>query len=331
MSGQNTRRVIISDGGALRAILEVEGDTRVVAVLLPNGSVVPSKDIPRWVWQAIRNRGLVYDGDAPAHDVPSQLHGVVTRSAGWRGMCKWTCIVFGGLVMLIFVIGFIAAIIDSGSSGDGGPVSSVVPSPTPTPFPTPTPPVYVSPEDILRTFRANPARGKVQFMEEPIYVSGTVRGFNHSDSRVVYLTREGGQEDYMVFLVRFATLEEVAVLSIGDDISIRCDLSTGVPFLGGREIECAPVGPVSVRAAASSPESTSPSGSVDAQAEAAPQSAILDSATPTPTSLPRYCQGMSGAQLEACLQFVEDPACRDFYDDPVGNYELAGRCTPRSF
>ena len=165
--------------------------------------------------------------------------------------------------------------------------------------PTPTPPVYVSPEEILATFKANPACGKVQFMNQPVYVNGRIRGFNNSASRVVYLTSGGGGTDFTVFLVRFATLEEVAVLSIGDEIRLHCDLGIGEPFLEGKEMECTPVGPVSTGRLQQQPTATplpmaaiasptlNPTGGPSPEATATSEAAAEPAPTPDAAALGR--------------------------------------------
>ena len=246
----DTRRVTYKIGqpnSPLRAILEIEGDTRVVAVLTPNGSIMEYRDIPQWVFMEIRHRDLVYVGDALLEtQMPNPNPPTPNPQGKSHNKCKPAYIVAASVVGLLIIIGIIV----SDTSNDNVPGSSIVvtsPTRTPTPPPTPTPPTYVSVGEILGTFEANPARGKVQYMGEHVYVKGKVRGFNESDSRVVYLTPETTWEtdNYEVFLVRFSTLQQVASLSRGDEISMLCKISQGHAFSSGYEIECTPVGTVS--------------------------------------------------------------------------------------
>lgn len=80
MSEENITQLTITDGGALRVILELEDNRKVIAVLRPDGSLVQPKDIPEWVWRAMRHRGLLFSGDIPTTEEPSQEQSVVAEN-----------------------------------------------------------------------------------------------------------------------------------------------------------------------------------------------------------------------------------------------------------
>ena len=358
----NTRRVTIGQPNTpLRAILEVEGNTRVVAVLLPNGSPMPYKDIPQWVFMDIRHRGMVYVGDALLEtQMPQQTPPIHSPSpqGTWHKNCKPACVVAASVIGLFAIIGiFVPDTPDDDSTSPvvaGSPtrIPRVIPTstprstPTPLPTPTPTPPTYISVGEILSTFRANPARGKVQYMGESVYVKGKVRAFNDSDSRVVYLTPDATweTEDYEVFLVRLATLQQAASLSRGDEISMLCKISSGYAFPHGHEIECTPVGTVSIPPTPTPspiptqtpiPTPTALSASLPAGAatvQAVPTATIATQPASTPTFderrqtvIDQYCGGSGYAQ--ACVDKVGDEYCVEFYENPTQYYTRYGACT----
>ncbi len=397
-----TRRITIGEPNSpLRAILEVEEDRRVVAVLRLNGSPMEYRDIPEWVLRDIRERGMVYTGNVfNEPELPQQQSSLPPpplsqQKSGPSGMCRGCGIIavaIGGL----FLFGVILAAI-FGNGDSTVPVAQPRPSPTwtaeerekfheerrqatiaateakrsreaalataqptPTPRPTPTPVSYVPVQDIVSTFRANPARGKVQFMQAPIHVTGKIVSFNNSDSRVVYLTPEATweTEDYEVFLIRFSTLSQAAALSIGDNIRVRCDMGEGYAFPHGYELECSPIGsvlppptptprptptptataipvpPVTATAQAA-PTATADAIRAMATAEAAPTATAIAAATatarPTPTPtfeerkqvvIDRHCSG-----VQACIDLMQTEYCVEFYENPPQYYTRYGACT----
>ena len=357
VSEENIRRVVISGGGPLRAILEVEDDTRVVAVLRPNGSIMEYRDIPQWVFQEIRNRGMVYIGNAfvepEAPRSPFPQPPLSRPDDDWRNIKSGVLIVFAALGGL-FIFAVIAALI----SNDGDSTIPVAESPTrtprvfntPTPRPTPTPIAYVSVSEILDTFQANPARGKLEYMEEPIYVIGRVRGFNDSDSRVVYLTPDTTWEtdDYEVFLIRLPSLAQAAALSIGDTIRTKCKIGSGYAFPHGYEIECSPIGSVllpptptprptptpTATATLLPPATATAQAMVDtATATARPTSTPIFTAAPTLNPTPtfderkqividKHCSG-----VQACIDLMQTEYCVEFYENPPQYYTRYGTCT----
>lgn len=70
MPDDNVTRITISDGGVLRATLEVTDDGKLVAVLDRDGLALLSRDIPEWVRREIRKRGLT-NFDAPTEGASS--------------------------------------------------------------------------------------------------------------------------------------------------------------------------------------------------------------------------------------------------------------------
>ena len=90
MQDDNVTRVTISDGGALRAVLEVVDERTVVAVYDRDGILVPASRIPNWVWQHIRQRGLIY-----ARDVTER-----TRSERTRGPHEKFCSACGATILM---------------------------------------------------------------------------------------------------------------------------------------------------------------------------------------------------------------------------------------
>lgn len=345
----------------LRAILEVEDDTRVVAVLRPNGSVMEYRDIPRWVFMDIRHRGMVYVGGALSEtQIPQQ--NPVAPSSDSQGTSHNRCKPVWAVAAAIGVLFVIYGIMNPDAFESDVPASS-----SPTATPTPTPPTYVHPQTILSTFRENPARGKVEYMREPIHVRGNVRSFNNSDSRVIYLTPEATWEtgDYEVFLVRLPNLDTAASLSIGDELRMLCKIGLGNAFPHGYEVECIPDGPIigprqniptstprptlnssspskPIQTSKPTPTSTAtptplPPATVTAIAEAI---AATATAQPTPTSTPtpvptfeerraavvdQYCGGSNYAQ--ACVDKVGSDYCVEFYENPTHYYDRYGVCT----
>ena len=303
---------------------------------------------------------MVYVGDAlletqsPQMQLPSRNE----SSSGSHVACRHAAIYAGVLAASIMVV-VVASLISSSNDGvsavpvveqhstntPGHPTLTPRPTPTPRPTATPTPIPYVTVGDILATFKANPARGKIDYMEEHVYVKGKVRAFNDSDSRVVYLTPETTweTEDYEVFLVRLATLQQAASLSRGDEISMLCKIGSGYAFPHGHEIECSPVGPVSLPPTPTpSPIPTpTPIPSPAALSTPLPAETTTTQATPTlvvaqPMSTPTfeerrqavidmYCGGSNYAQ--ACVEKVGSDYCVEFYENPPQYYDRYSTCT----
>lgn len=69
MQDDNATLVTISDGGALRAVLKIVDDRKIVAVYDRDGILIPASKIPNWVWMQIRQRGLLYARDDALDDV----------------------------------------------------------------------------------------------------------------------------------------------------------------------------------------------------------------------------------------------------------------------
>ena len=239
------------------------------------------------------------------------------------------CIAFVTLFVLIIVGIFIPD-----TSDDTVPMtvpsstSPATPKLTPTPRPAPT---YVSVGEILSTFRANPARGKVQYTQEPIYVSGKVRGFNDSDSRVVYLTPEATweTEDYEVFLVRLPSLQQAASLSRGDEINMLCKINQGHAFPHGYEIECTPVGTVSTPPI---PTSTPLPTSLSSIPTVTTETTMAAQPVSTPTFderrqavISKYCGDTNPLQI--CVDKVGSDYCVAFYESPVEHIDRQSACT----
>lgn len=72
MQDDNATLVTISDGGALRAVLKIVDDRKIVAVYDRDGILIPASKIPNWVWQQIRQRGLLYVRDEVSERIVSE-------------------------------------------------------------------------------------------------------------------------------------------------------------------------------------------------------------------------------------------------------------------
>ena len=283
----------------------------------------------------IRHRDLVYVGDALLETQMPNPNPLTPNPQGKsHNKCKPACIVAASVVGLLIIIGIIVP----DTSNDNVPGSSIVvtsPTRTPTPPPTPTPPTYVSVGEILGTFKANPARGKVQYMQEPVYVSGKVRGFNESDSRVVYLTPEATweTEDYEVFLVRLPSLQQAASLSRGDEISMLCKINQGHAFPHGYEIECTPVGTVSTPPMATpSPRPTALPTALSSLPTVTTETTMAVQPASTPTFderrqavISKYCGDTNPLQI--CVNKVGSDYCVAFYESPVEYIDRQAVCT----
>lgn len=137
-SSPDVARITISNGGALRAVLEVANDRKVVAVLDSDCMALPSRSIPEWVWREIRKRGLFYArDDALDHAAAggSGRRGNLTaasaggsnrRSSPFAGAAP----IVAAVVLLAVVVGLaIVALVSRGSA----PVEVAATTPTPTP------------------------------------------------------------------------------------------------------------------------------------------------------------------------------------------------------
>jgi len=114
--------------------------------------------------------------------------------------------------------------------------------------PTPAPPTF-TPEDILETYRTNPANGKDSFEGKTARVEATVRSFNENDLHVAYLTNKPrflwGSGNFEVFYIH-ASEKHIATLQIGQEYVWDCIVSTQkLNWWRGKELKCMAVAIVS--------------------------------------------------------------------------------------
>ena len=135
-SSPGVARITISSGGALRAVLEVANDRKVVAVLDGDGLAMPSRSIPEWVWREIRKRGLFYARDdaldhASAGGLGRQRNLTASSEGGAnRPLLAGAAPIVVAVGLVAVVVGLaIVALISRGSD----PVEVAATTPTPTP------------------------------------------------------------------------------------------------------------------------------------------------------------------------------------------------------
>ena len=170
-------------------------------------------------------------------------------------------------------------------------------------------------------------------MGENVYVKGKVRGFNDLDSRVVYLTPETTWEtdNYEVFLVRFSTLQQVASLSRGDEISMLCKISQGHAFSSGYEIECTPVGTVSTPPTPT-PSPVPTSTPLPTSLSSLPTVTTETTMAAKPASTPAFGERRQAVINKHCNghQVCEDKIgteyCVEFYENPTQYISREGAC-----
>lgn len=231
----------------LRVILEIEDDTRVIAVLRPNGAVMEYRDVPSWVLQQIRDRGMVYIGGAlvdttfPQPSTPQQKE---HKPFGWTDACKYALYFIIGM----FVVAIVVGIIDSFDEGDAS--VSVASSPTATPTPVFT---WYAPAEITAVYQSNIARANVLFQSGTIGIRGKVAELHPTNPRIVYLVERDATDwmyrigetaeqeaarDWRVIRVELP-VSQVAMLNLGDAISVRCDGLKQDRYVDtGAELEC---------------------------------------------------------------------------------------------
>ena len=144
--------------------------------------------------------------------------------------CLW--VIVGGvvLVVLVVLIGILAAIFggDSGSNESAGPTALATPPPTATLAPTATPPPQMSAQALLAEREANATRFDATFKGKWVIVSGQIEKI---DGGKVYLRGDGFLSD--------VALEDLSVdkqipLNVGEEFSATCkvgDYILGTIFL----------------------------------------------------------------------------------------------------
>ena len=138
-SSPDIARITVSGGGALRAVLELAGDRKVVAVLDSDGLALPSRSIPEWVWREIRKRGLFYARD-DALDYASaagsgRRRNLTAASAGGSNRRSGLLTGAAPIAVAVGLVAVVAglAIISLVSRGSDPVGETAVTTPTPTP------------------------------------------------------------------------------------------------------------------------------------------------------------------------------------------------------
>ena len=126
MQDDNATLVTISDGGALRAVLKIVDDRKVVAVYDRDGILIPASKIPNWVWQQIRQRGLLYVRDDALDDVVTLGMRQQSNPPGAGRFSRRQKILFASLPVAAIAIYAIVVLVNALSTPSCSGVAAIV-------------------------------------------------------------------------------------------------------------------------------------------------------------------------------------------------------------
>ena len=129
--------------------------------------------------------------------------------------CLWFIV---GVVVLVVLIGILAAIFggDSGSNESAGPTALATPPPTATLAPTATPPPQMSAQALLAEREANATRFDATFKGKWVTVSGQIEKI---DGGKVYLRGDGFLSDVVL---EDLSADKQIPLNVGEEFSATC-------------------------------------------------------------------------------------------------------------